>query len=112
MALTTLKQRIKTLGNRTAVMVPGSWRTSDMTAADRGYDHTWRKAREGWLRKHPLCVYCEREGRVTAATILDHIIPHRGNQELFWASETNWQSLCKTHHDGQKAQEEAAQGYR
>jgi 5-methylcytosine-specific restriction endonuclease McrA len=25
-------------------------------------------------------------------------IPHKGNEALFW-DESNWQSLCKFHHD-------------
>jgi 5-methylcytosine-specific restriction protein A len=34
----------------------------------------------------------------TKATVVDHIIPHRGNQRLFW-DQNNWQALCKRHHD-------------
>ena len=30
--------------------------------------------------------------------LLDHIIPHRGDQKLFW-DEQNWQPLCKDCHD-------------
>ena len=42
---------------------------------------------------------------MSAATVVDHIIPHRGDKTLFW-DETNWQSLCKTCHDGAKQAEE------
>ena len=28
----------------------------------------------------------------------DHIVPHRGDMRLFW-DESNWQPLCKRHHD-------------
>jgi 5-methylcytosine-specific restriction protein A len=41
---------------------------------------------------------------MTPATVVDHIVPHRGNQKLFW-DRKNWQSLCKTHHDRKTAQE-------
>ena len=68
------------------------------SATQRGYDGRWRKARERFLRAHPLCVVCQREGRLTPATVVDHIVPHRGNQQLFW-DEANWQPLCKSHHD-------------
>jgi len=27
------------------------------------------------------------------ATLVDHIIPHRGSKALFWA-KSNWQALC------------------
>ena len=48
---------------------------------------------------------CQREGRVTAATVVDHKIPHKGDQRLFW-DPANWQSLCKPHHDRDKQREE------
>lgn len=63
------------------------------TAAERGYDARWRKAREQHLRAHPLCAECKRHGRITPARVVDHIVPHRGDQVLFW-DESNWQSLC------------------
>lgn len=64
----------------------------------RGYTVKWRKARDVYLRKHPLCVKCFAEGRFVKATVVDHIIPHRGDQHLMWA-ESNWQALCKPCHD-------------
>ncbi len=64
----------------------------------RGYDARWRAARDRYLRKHPLCAECRRNGKLTPATVVDHIIPHRGDKELFW-SEANWQPLCKGCHD-------------
>lgn len=68
------------------------------SAAARGYDSRWNKARKTWLVNHPLCAECERQGRVRAAVLVDHIIPHRGNQKLFW-DQSNWQSLCRACHD-------------
>ena len=41
---------------------------------------------------NPLCVECERQGRTVAATVVDHITPHRGNTFLFW-SVNDWQSI-------------------
>lgn len=76
------------------------------TRTERGYDNRWIKARAAYLAKHPLCVYCQRSGRVTAAAIVDHVIPHRGDMQLFWDSD-NLQSLCKTHHDATKQAEES-----
>jgi 5-methylcytosine-specific restriction protein A len=40
------------------------------------------------------------------AYVVDHIIPHKGNQELFWA-EWNWQPLTKRGHDRKTAKEQA-----
>lgn len=64
----------------------------------RGYNGRWRKARETYLKHHPLCVECLKEGRYVPSTVVDHIKPHRGNQKLFWDTN-NWQPLCKHHHD-------------
>jgi hypothetical protein len=43
-------------------------------------------------------VDCEQSGLLTAATVVDHKKPHRGDPHLFW-DETNWQGLCKSCHD-------------
>lgn len=75
------------------------------TAAQRGYDGAWQNARKGYLAKHPLCAECLKSGRYTPATVVDHIIPHRGNKGLFWDAD-NWQSLCKQCHDRKTARGE------
>jgi len=72
------------------------------SAAKRGYDRHWRKTAKGWLNRHPLCAECERHGRTTAADVVDHIIPHRGDKVLFWDRE-NWQSLCNPCHNRKTA---------
>ena len=70
------------------------------TAAQRGYNSKWRKARAEFLHWHPYCAMC---GAV--ATVVDHIKPHRGDDLLFW-DRTNWQALCKQCHDGEKQRSE------
>ena len=79
------------------------------TAHQRGYDYQWRKARVAFLAQHPLCRYCEQQGKIVPATVVDHITPHKGDEVLFWDSENNWQSLCKPCHDSIKAREEQGQ---
>jgi 5-methylcytosine-specific restriction protein A len=79
------------------------------TAAARGYDSRWRRAREGWLRSHPLCAEHERQGEVVAAMVVDHIRPHKGDRVLFW-DRGNWQSLCKACHDRKTAAEDGRWG--
>lgn len=81
------------------------------TAAQRGYGSKWQKARDLHLKEHPLCVHCQADGYVVAATVVDHIIPHKGDQKLFWR-RSNWQSLCKTHHDQKTAKEDGGFGHR
>lgn len=80
------------------------------TAAQRGYNSAWRKARAGYLARHPLCVQCLADGITTAATVVDHIRPHRGDQRLFW-NRDNWQPLCKRHHDIKTATEDGGLGH-
>lgn len=65
------------------------------------YNYQWQKARKIFLQHHPLCIMCTNEGRVTPATVVDHIINHKGNEKLFW-DIGNWQPLCKKHHDSDK----------
>lgn len=109
------KPRIQTLAPRVAVlqtqrtqtMAADSWRTSTMSSADRGYGHKWRVEREKHLRLNPLCVMCKAQDVVTQATVVDHRVPHRSDQRLFW-DRSNWQSLCATHHSRDKQREEAA----
>jgi hypothetical protein len=83
------------------------------------YDSKWDKARRAYLDKYPLCVMCQEQGRVVAATVVDHKVRHglraalAGCDEvliaqarrLFWDSD-NWQSLCKVHHDSTKQRSE------
>ena len=68
------------------------------SAARQGYDGRWRKARAQYLAEHPWCTHCLAEGRLTRATVVDHIVPHRGDRQLFW-DERRWSACCKRHHD-------------
>lgn len=77
-------------------------------AHQRGYDAKWRKAREYFLSENPLCVMCQQQGRITPANVVDHIQPHKGNQDLFW-DEANWQPLCQSCHNSKTAKEDMGQ---
>jgi 5-methylcytosine-specific restriction protein A len=69
------------------------------------YGRRWNKLRRLFLAHNPLCRFCERAGRITLATVVDHITPHRGDRELFW-DQSNWQPLCKRCHDSTKQSQE------
>lgn len=104
--LTTLKPRLQVAKvSRVVTLNPDSWRTKDMTSAQRGYDYRWQKARERFLYENPVCVMCEARGMTVQASVVDHRVPHRGDKTLFW-DESNWQSLCKPCHDGEKKRQE------
>ena len=68
------------------------------SAHQRGYDAKWRAARKRYLKRHPLCELCKARGELSPATVVDHIVPHRGDMQLFW-DQSNWQPLCKHCHD-------------
>jgi len=75
------------------------------TAAQRGYDSRWKKARIYHLACNPLCGMCKAQGLIKAATVVDHINPHRGDKALFWDT-SNWQSLCAACHNSTKQRQE------
>ena len=50
------------------------------------------------------------QGRLVKASVVDHIIPHRGDAKLFW-DESNWQSLCKSCHDHKTMTEDRYQEF-
>jgi len=68
------------------------------TTAERGYDHRWRRLSELKRQEDPLCEECEREGMVTPATEVHHIIPVRlaPMMRLSWS---NIVSVCKACHE-------------
>jgi len=72
------------------------------SAHQRGYSVAWQRARVAYLSKHPLCRAHEAKGDTVVATVVDHIIPHKGDKEIFWDSG-NWQPLCKSCHDHKTA---------
>lgn len=75
------------------------------SARARGYDSRWDKAAAAFLRAHPLCEYCEAgafdEPCTTAAGLVDHLFPHKGDRALFWASKW-WVACCAACHNGPK----------
>jgi hypothetical protein len=76
------------------------------SARERGYTTRWDKARLSYLRDNPLCLGHQARGRIQPATVVDHVIPHQGDQSLFW-DKANWQPCCRTCHDSVKARLEA-----
>ena len=80
-----------------------SWRTAKGSSTERGYGYAWQQARLRFLQAHPLCAMCQamKPPRVTAANVVDHIVPHRGDMEIFW-DQSRWQALCASHHNSDK----------
>lgn len=57
------------------------------------------------LQREPLCCMCKQRDQVKAATVADHVIPHKGDERLFF-DENNLQSLCDDDHTITKARQE------
>lgn len=81
------------------------------SASKRGYGSKWQKESKRFLQSNPLCAECMKRGRYTRATVVDHVVPHRGDQLLFW-SRNNWQPLCKPCHDKKTLTEDRNPVYR
>jgi 5-methylcytosine-specific restriction enzyme A len=60
----------------------------------------WLAIRKQQLALEPLCRMCAAVGRVTPANTADHVEPHRGDRESFFAGP--FQSLCHSHHSSDK----------
>lgn len=56
----------------------------------------WKKIRKAQLTKEPWCADCLRGGIYTAASEVDHIVPHRGDRVKFFTGPR--QSLCRSCH--------------
>jgi len=68
------------------------------SAAARGYGAKWRAFRLSYLQRNSLCRICLDAGVLVPASVVDHIVAHKGNEALFW-SESNLRPLCKECHD-------------
>jgi len=43
----------------------------------------WRRLRKHQLKAEPLCKFCLERGIVTAANVVDRVVPHRGDWTKF-----------------------------
>lgn len=78
-------------------------------ASKRGYGHKWRIVSKQYLQSNPYCVDCLSKDIVKASKVVDHIIPHKGDYDLFW-DQDNWQALCKQCHDSKTAKHDGRWG--
>lgn len=58
----------------------------------------WQRLRALHRRQQPLCVACERAGRLSPVEHVDHIREHGGDWDLF-IDPGNLQSLCESCHN-------------
>ena len=115
--LKAMPSRLTTPPSRLSVSVPvgeaGQSRQRDRDQPIRRNYKTARWQRLRWsvlLRDLFTCRRCRRLEADTSQLVADHIIPHRGDETLFW-NDANLQCLCKSCHDSTKQSEER-NGYR
>lgn len=72
------------------------------SSTERGYGSRWQRIRAHVLRTQPLCRPCFADGRVTAATEVDHVVPKvdGGGDEI-----DNLQPICRRCHADKSARE-------
>ena len=59
------------------------------------YGTRWRRIRQLYIKEHPVCEVCEKQGKITPVQEVHHIIPlSRGGTH----HEDNLMSLCKSCH--------------
>jgi 5-methylcytosine-specific restriction protein A len=79
------------------------------TSTQRGYGSRWQRFRLWFLMRHPLCVQCQAEGRLTPATDVDHVTPTQGRHDSAHYDPDALQALCHAHHSA-KTGKDRAQG--
>lgn len=60
------------------------------------YGRAWKRIRDRYVHKHPLCEQCLKEGRYVAVEEVHHIVPlaDGGSND-----ESNLMSLCRSCHE-------------
>jgi 5-methylcytosine-specific restriction protein A len=96
---------VKQISLYTAKVVKLGLPPVQVTERIRGSARVKRNRRLSWNK--PLCVMCEKEGRVSVVEEWDHIVPlSEGGAD----HETNLQGLCHRHHAEKTALEAARRG--
>lgn len=73
------------------------WDHKGKSTKARGYGRQHQKLREQLFKQEPLCRMCKAKGRVTVATIADHIVRIADGGPVHDIS--NLQPLCQPCHD-------------
>jgi 5-methylcytosine-specific restriction enzyme A len=63
--------------------------------SNKQYGRAWKRVRDRYIKAHPLCEECKKNGRLTPVKEVHHVLPlSRGGSNDF----DNLQSLCKSCH--------------
>ncbi len=87
-----------------------NWNTETRLLRRQAYNNTaWRQLRNSYLKLHPLCENCLKEGKVVPAEDVHHKRSPFQKGEINWTllmEPENLQSLCKECHGKEHAKEQ------
>ena len=64
-------------------------------ASNKRYGRSWKRIRDRYIKAHPLCEECQKQGKLTPAEEVHHILPlSKGGN----SNAENLMSLCKACH--------------
>ena len=64
-------------------------------ASNKRYGRSWKRIRDRYIKAHPLCEECQKQGKLTPAEEVHHILPlSRGGTNAV----NNLMALCKPCH--------------
>jgi len=66
--------------------------------------YRYQQFRDWFMRRNRLCAECERQGVVTLAEEMDHIVPVHQAPDRVWDVD-NLQALCRPCHEEKTARE-------
>lgn len=69
--------------------------------SNKRYGRSWKRIRDRYIKTYPLCEECQRQGRLTPAEEVHHIIPLANGGSN---NKENLMSLCKSCHSRITAQ--------
>jgi 5-methylcytosine-specific restriction protein A len=110
--LTTLKPRLKPMGARlhSARQVRDTRYSPDATVRSWYHSARWQALRLEVLARDLYT--CQQTGVLLVgkhpepnSPVVDHVVPHRGDERLFWDTG-NLQAVSKKYHDGEKRSQE------
>jgi len=71
-------------------------------AMKKRYNRTWKRIRDRYINEHPLCERCQKEGKLTPAEEVHHVVPlSRGGTH----AADNLMALCTSCHSTITAKE-------
>src|SRR5215467_1285302 len=80
-----------------------SGRGMKRASGSKRYPYKWKRAREHYLARHTSCINIGKPGCTGTATVVDHIVDHRGHAGRYW-DRKNWQPMCSHCHSVKTAQ--------